>query len=269
MIHLVPLLIYGVALLLWIRLLLKGSDVQDPAVPAGITGLGVVVHAIALGSFWTRFGELPLVGPGAALSSLAFVGGLAMVATLPLKDVGRVAIALLPLVMVMQGVALILGVRPSETALDFQGAGFVLHVSFAFLGYQGLALAFAAGLLYLVQHHELKEKRLGRFFHFIPPLATLDRLGRVGVWGGFGALTVALLLGWAWTVEHRGSLEISDPKVLWAVTSWFVFLGILVARGGGGRNDYRGAVASVVGFGVVIGTYLILRVTIGGTGLFL
>jgi ABC-type uncharacterized transport system permease subunit len=267
--HLLPLLLYSGAFVLWVRLLLRGSRGQASLLASGLTGVAVFVHAVALGHFWLRYGELPLVGPGAALSSLAFVGGLALVAMLPLRDVGRVAIALLPFIIIVQAVALVLGIQPSPMALDFQGTGFVLHVSFAFLGYQGLALAFAAGVLYLIQHHELKEKRLGRFFHFIPPLATLDKLARVGLWGGFVALTLALAFGWAWTVENRGSLEMSDPKVVWAVLSWLVFVGVLLARAGGGRNDYRGAVAAVVGFGVVVSTYLVLRITVGATGVFL
>jgi ABC-type uncharacterized transport system permease subunit len=267
--HLLPFLLYIGAFVLWIRCLLTGSRGRSALVASTVTAAGVVVHALALAGFWLRFGELPLVGPGAALSSLALVGGLALLATLFLREAARVAIALLPFILLVQGVALALGIQPSPRAIDFQGTRFVLHVGFAFLGYQGLALAFAAGLLYLIQHHELKEKRLGRFFHFIPSLATLDRLVRVGLWGGFASLSVALAFGWAWTVEHRGSLEMGDPKVIWAILTWFVFLGVAFARGGRGRSDYRGAVAAVVGFAVVICSYLLLRLTVGAEGLFL
>lgn len=269
MTHLLPLLLYVGALVLWIRCLLTGSRGRATSFASAATGAAVLVHGLALLHFRLQFGELPLVGPGAALSTLAFVGGVVLIATFPLREVARVAIVVLPFIILVQGTALFLGVRPSPMAIDFEGVGFVLHVAFAFLGYQGLALAFGAGILYLVQHHELKAKRLGRFFHFIPPLATLDRLGRVGLWGGFACLSVSLAFGWAWTVQHRGSLEMSDPKVVWAVLSWLVFLAVLLARLGSGRRDYRGAVASVVGFIVVVGSYLLLRVTVGGSGFFL
>ena len=269
MTHLLPLLFYIAAFILWVRCLIGGSRGRGPLVAGILTAMGVVAHGAALLRFWLHYGELPLVGFGAALSSLAFVGALALTVMLPFREMSRVAIALLPFIIVVQAVAVLLGVEPTPLVLDFEGAGFVLHVSLAFLGYQGLALAFAAGVLYLIQHHELKEKRLGRFFHFIPPLATLDRLARIGIWAGFACLTLALAFGWAWTVEHRGSLEMGDPKVVWAVLSWFVFLGVLGARFGGGRNDYRGALAAVIGFGVVICTYLVLRLTVGGEGLFL
>jgi HemX protein len=268
-IHLSAFLLYLGAFALWILLLWRGARGRWGRVASVATGLAVLMHGGALLHFWRTHGELPLVGPGAALSSLAFVGGLALIAVLPLREAARVALALLPFILLLQAVALALGIEPSPLALDFQGAGFVLHVTLAFLGYQGLALAFAAGMLYLVQHHELKEKRFGKVFAFIPPLATLERIGRVGLWIGFVALTLALAVGWAWTVQNRGSLEFSDPKVLWAVLSWFVFLGILGARMGRGSTEYRSALAAVVGFAVVIGTYLALRMTAGGSGLFL
>lgn len=269
MIHLLALLLYVGARGFWIRFLLDGSRTEGPTLAPVLAGLAVVTHAVALGDYWLQFGELPLVGPGAALSSLAFVGGLGLLATLPLRDASRVGIALLPFIIVCLGVALALGIQPSPLAIDFQGTGFVLHVTLAFFGYQGLALAFAAGILYLVQHHELKAKRLGRVAHFIPPLSTLDMLGRVGLWVGFASLSLALAFGWAWSVQNRGLLPFDDPKILWSVLSWFIFLGIIVARRGRGRREYRGAVASVAGFALVIGSYLVLRLTAGGDGLFL
>lgn len=269
MTHLLPLFLYTGAFILWVRCLVRGSQGRGPLAASILTAAGLLAHAVALAHFWLQYGELPLVGFGAALSSLAFVGALALTVMLPLREMSRVAIALLPFIIALQGIAVLLGVEPTPLALDFEGAGFVLHVSLAFLGYQGLAVAFAAGVLYLIQHHELKAKRLGRFFHFIPPLATLDRLARIGLWAGFACLTLALAFGWAWTVENRGSLAMGDPKVVWAILSWLVFVGILGARVGGGRNDYRGALAAVIGFGVVICSYLVLRLTVGGDGLFL
>jgi ABC-type uncharacterized transport system permease subunit len=130
-------------------------------------------------------------------------------------------------------------------------------------------VAFAAGVLYLIQHHELKEKRLGRFFVFTPPLATLEKVGRIGLWVGFVAMTLALVVGWAWTVQNPGAIQLSDPKVALGVFAWVVFLAILLFRGAKGSSEYRGALAAVVGFALVIGVYLALRLASGGSGLFL
>lgn len=269
MIHLLALLLYAAAFVVWIRVLLRGSAVQRPRAASVVAAFAVLVHAGALIAFGVQFGELPLRGLGPALSSLAFVGGLVLLATLPMREGGRVGIVVLPFILVCLGTGLAVGIRPAAFPLDFEGAAFVLHVSMALLGYQGFALAFAAGILYLIQHHELKEKRLGRFFRFIPPLVTLDLLGRVGLWIGFGALTLALALGWEWTVRHRGTLQLADPKVIWAAASWVVLLSVILARRGSGPTELRGAVAAVVGFALVLVGFVAVRVVAGGDGLFL
>ena len=269
MIHLSAFVAYVGALVPWVYLLLRGPRPNVVAVASGLTVVAVLLHAMATVDFWLTYDQLPLGGLAPALSSLALVGGVALVAVLPLREAGRIALGLLPLLVALEGGALLLGIEPSPMDLSFRGAGFVLHVALAFLGLQGLAVAFAAGLLYLIQHHELKMKRLGRLSRFIPPLATLEKVGRVGLTVGFVSLSLALVLGWAWTVQNLGSLQIDDPKVIWAVLSWAVFVAIFAARRGPGSSEYRGALAAVIGFAVVVGTYLAFRLTAAGTGLFL
>ena len=269
MIHLAAFVAYVGALVPWVYLLLRGPRPHAVAFASGLTVVAVLLHVMATLDFWLTYDQLPLGGLAPALSSLALVGGVALVAVLPLREARRIALGLLPLLVALEGGAILLGIEPSQVDLGFQGAGFVLHVALAFLGLQGLAVAFAAGLLYLVQYHELKMKRLGRLSRFIPPLATLERVGGVGLTVGFVSLTLALVLGWAWTVQNLGSLETDDPKVIWAVLSWVVFLGIFLARRGRGQTQYRSALAAVIGFAIVVGTYLALRLTADGTGLFL
>jgi HemX protein len=145
----------------------------------------------------------------------------------------------------------------------------VFHVTLAFLGLCGMALAFAAGLLYLVQLRELNTKRLGRLFQFTPPLATLDRLGRVGLVSGFSAFTLSIVLGWAWTVSFRHSLDQTNPKIVWAVLSWLVFVAALGSRAGGGLKERRSALTSVIGFTFIIVSYLALRLVSTDGGFFL
>ncbi len=269
MIDLLALLLYIGAFTLWVRVLFRGTQGRLILLASLGAAVAVTAHGIALLDFWYRYGELPLMGPGAALSSLAFVGGIALMGTLPIREVARVAIVILPFIVVLQGTALLFGIHPPEQTPAFQGAGFILHVTFAFLGYQGFTLAFAAGLLYLVQHHELKEKRMGRFYHYIPPLGTLDRLGRVGGWVGFVALSLALLFGTGWALMNPEAISVTDPKVIWAVGSWVLFLGVVLARLGRGRTEYRGALAAVAGFALVVLGYIFLRVVGASDGSFL
>jgi len=230
---------------------------------------GVGVHAFALAGFTMAYGQLPLVGLAPSLSTLALIIGAGLVATLGLGEGRRVGIVIVPGVIVLQGIAVSLGFESTPDLLDFQGAWFVFHVTLAFLGLCGMALAFASGLLYLVQLRELNSKRLGRLFQFTPPLATLDRLGRVGLVSGFPAFTLSIVLGWAWTVSFRHSLDQTNPKIVWAILSWLVFVAALGSRAGGGLKERRSALTSVIGCAFIMVSYLALRLLSTDGGFFL
>jgi ABC-type transport system involved in cytochrome c biogenesis permease subunit len=176
---------------------------------------------------------------------------------------------LIPLIALLLAFALSLGVRPGSAPTQFRGAWFAAHVVLAFLSYASFAIAFAAGLLYLLQFRALKGKNFGRAFRLFPSLETLDRLRGASLLTGFGALTFALTLGWAWTVRFLNSLATQNPQVIWGVVTWFVFLVALAARRGGAGAERRAALASVAGFVVVVVAYVVLRLSMADGKVFL
>ena len=223
-------ILHGLALILYLlaaSVLLRtlaGAHPRAPQRGPAVLGAAVLAHGAGLAAYAAEHGELPLVS-------------------------------------LMLAVALALGIRPSGEALTFRGPWLYLHVLLAFIGYAGLAVAFAAGLVYLLQFRELKGKRLGRVFRFFPSLDTLDVVGRRALAVGFPALTLALGLGWAWTIRFRHSFAIGEPEVLWGILTWFTFVAVIAARVGDPARGRRGALASVVGFAVVVLVYMVLRLT--------
>jgi HemX protein len=269
-IHLATLLLYIAAFLLWLRALVSGARGKAALAPGAVAAAGVLVHGLALARYTAVWGELPLVGLGPSLSTLSFLIGVGLVAALWLREAARVGILLLPLMIVLLVVAVAVRVEPTQADTDFQGAWFAMHVTLGFAGVGGMAVAGAAGMLYLLQFREIKSKRLGRLFQFLPPLATLDRLVRIGAVGGFTSLTLAILLGGAWTLSRGQSLTAGNPEqTIWAIFSWAVILGALFARSGGGRVEQRSAMAGLVGFVLIVVSYVVIRVAVGATGLFL
>ncbi|HEX9885370.1 MAG TPA: cytochrome c biogenesis protein CcsA [Longimicrobiales bacterium] len=268
MIHYLVLLLYIGAFVLWLRTLVDGRSTGGPPAAPPVAVAGVVAHAVALAAYVASWGELPLVGLGPSLSSLSFIIGLGLVASLAVGEAGRVGILLIPIMILLEGSGLIIGVEPAPASLDFRGAWFALHVTLAFAGIGGMALAAASGALYLAQHRELKSRRAGPVFQFLPPLATLGRMSRVGAVAGFTTLTLALALGWAWTVRFRHSFQGTDPKTIWSVFVWTVILATVLAQRTGRGPERRGAVFSIVGFLLIVASYLVVRVAERG-GLFL
>lgn len=268
MIHLATLFLYVGALILWIRALLGGGEIHRGTAVAGwVAAAGVGVHFLALLSFSLQWDQLPLTGLAPSLSTLSFLTGVGLLFTLALGEASRIGILIVPLVVILETIALVLGIEPATGSLDFQGAWFALHVSLALASIGAVALSAAAGALYLLQFRELKARRLGNAFRFLPPLATLDRVGRVGVLAGFIMLTLSLLLGWAWTVNFRHSLQAGDPKTVWGIFIWATITGALVLRQGE-EPERRGAVGALVAFGSIVASYLVVRLAVDG-GLFL
>lgn len=229
----------------------------------------MLAQLTALVAFSLRFGELPLVGLAPSLSTLTFLIAVFLLLATLATDARPVGLVLLPVIAVLLALALALGLRPAGEPLAFQGVWFAFHVVLALLGLAGFVFAFATGLLYLMQFHELKSKRFGRVFRFFPPLNTLDALGRRAAVVGFSAFSLALALGWAWTIRFRGTLAMDDPQVIWSAVTWIAFAGVLGARLGGPGSNRRAALVSVLGFGVVLLTFVVLRLSMTGGHSFL
>jgi HemX protein len=259
---------HGLALALYVvaegilALSLAGGRSAVPWGGSAVMGAAFLLHGAGLAAYVAAFGELPLVGLAPSLSTLAFLIGAVLFIVALLREGRPVGLVLMPVVVLLLAVSLVVGLRPAGEPLAFRGIWFSLHVVLAFAGYAGLAVAFAAGLLYLLQFRELKSKHFGRMFRFFPSLATLDALGRRSLAGGFSALSAALVLGWAWTARFTHSMEAQDPKVVWAVFTWLIFLAALGARAGGGGRDRRGAMASVVAFLLVVLSFIVLRLAL-------
>jgi HemX protein len=266
--HLVALVLYAIAAVL-MGVSFARNDRRLPLIASASLGIGLVLHGWGLFSFTTLWRELPLVGLGPFLSTLAFLVAVGTLIASTLGHALTVGLVLIPLVVLLVGVAAGVGVAPAGDPQAFQSIWFVLHVLFALVGYVGLTVAFAAGLMYLLQFRELKSKHFGAIFRFFPPLETLDRLGRLGLIVGFPFLTLSLLVGWAWTARFQGVTIPEISKLAWVIVSWFVFVGAFVARMGGGRRGHRGAVASVLGFLLVVIVYLVVRVQSSHGGAFL
>lgn len=116
---------------------------------------------------------------------------------------------------------------------------FGIHVTAALVGYAAFAIAAVYGALYLLLYRELKGGRIGLIFQRLPDLESLARLNLGALTFGWGALTLAIVVGiiWSAALSASGALEIdllADPKFLSTVTVWVIY-GLCV----GGRYLFR------------------------------
>jgi HemX protein len=264
--HALALLLYGTGAAVLTGSLAEGRR-SVPRIGVMLAVAGLLVHAAGLAGFMMTYAEAPLVGLAPSLSTLSFLIAVFLLLSAAAPETRALGLVLLPLAAILVGTSLLLGIRPP--AVDpqaYRGVWFSLHILLAFTGFAGLALAFASGLLYLLQFRQLKRKSFGRMFRFFPPLETLDVVERWAIAAGFPALTAGLLLGWAWTARFDAAT--SPSKIAWALVSWVVFAVVVAVRLRGG-GERRGALAAVAGFVVVALLYLVLRLSLGPVEAFL
>ena len=95
-------------------------------------------------------------------------------------------------------------------------------------------LAFAAGLMYLIQSNRLKHKRPPRFGFALPSLEQSERLNRGAISLAFPLLTAGLLIGVILTIVLNQAEGVrigwTDPKVVSTIAMWVVFALLLHAR---------------------------------------
>jgi ABC-type uncharacterized transport system permease subunit len=266
--HIVALSLYlAVAGVLGSSLLGGGRGVPPMVGRAAVAA--VVAHGAGLVAYVVGFGELPLVGLAPSLSVLAFLIGLFLLVVAWPGEARALGVVLSPFVALLLGIALVRGIAPTGALAAFRGVWLYFHTTLAFLGFAGLVLASAAGLVYLLQFRELKGKRLGRVFRFFPSLEALDRVTWYALLFGFVTLSLGLLVGWAWAARFEAPWAVREPKVIWGVLMWLVFVSALVVRHTGVGRRRRGAVVTVVGFLLAVVVYLVLRVTEVAGGVFL
>jgi len=266
--HVVALSCYlAVAVTLSLSLARGGRRVPRWVGQLAVAAVGA--HAAGLGAYVVVYDELPLVGMAPSLSVLGFLIGASLLVLAWPGEARTLGVVISPLVSLILGMALRLGIEPTGALAAYRGLWLYFHTILSFVGYAGLALAFAAGVVYLLQFRELKGKRLGRIFRFFPALEVLDRVGLWALLLGFPALTVGLLVGWAWTARFEVAWAVREPKVVWGILSWVTYAVAVAVRGVGNGSRRRGAVFAVAGFVLVVVTYLVLRATEAVGGVFL
>jgi|GEM_PF-583909 len=133
---------------------------------------------------------------------------------------------------------------------------FALHIIFAFFAYASLALSFTAALLYLIQHHELKRRRAGTFYHKLPNLESLDQLTYQSMIFGITLLVCAVAVGVLWSHDNYGQTWMNDPKTFLTFIS-IGFYGFLISlRFGSSMRKSRLALLSLFIFIFMITSFV-------------
>ena len=115
----------------------------------------------------------------------------------------------------------------------------------------GMVTAVFASLLYLMLLWRRTDLQ-----RLLPPADVLDRVTYKTICIAFPLLTGMIAAGAYWANRTWGSYWSWDPKETWAAITWLVYAGYLHMRITRGWRGRRAAYFAILGFGVVIFTFL-------------
>jgi len=146
----------------------------------------------------------------------------------------------------------------------FKSFWLTLHVATMFIGMAIFALAFCAGIMYLLQERQIKSKSFGLLYRRLPSLEVLDSLNYVCLTFGFPLITIGLISGFVYAGAVWQSFWHWDPKEILSVVTWLIYAVLLHERLAVGWRGRRAAIMAIIGFSVIlvtfVGTSLILEV---------
>ena len=124
---------------------------------------------------------------------------------------------------------------------------FEIHVIASFIAYAFFTLAFSAALFSLIHdYRHASEEYVKRFGHIA---------SRSVLWG-FCFFSLAMFSGAVWAYLAWGIYWLWEPKSIWSFIVWFYYAGAMHAYY---VKDWKGrglSIAVIIGFAVVVFTYL-------------
>jgi cytochrome c-type biogenesis protein CcsB len=225
---------------------------------------GVLVHCAGTVTLGNALGGLPVhnLVQSLSMAALAFGGMFLYVQyKFNLKILGLFA------AIILSGTMLAVLVLPDtrvvpDTAL--KGFWFYCHIILIFTGDAALGLACGAGILYLIQEKGIKGKAPGFFFKRLPSLDFLDFVSHACITTGFFLLTLGLVTGFVYAKFLWGRFWGWDFKEVFSMGAWLVYAVLLHLRLYAGWRGRKSAIMTIVGFGIIVFTFLGVNLFLGG-----
>jgi ABC-type transport system involved in cytochrome c biogenesis permease subunit len=218
--------------------------------------VGFVLHTTALVADWFVDGNYPLFYLRETLSFLAWtmVGSYALVR----YRYGTHALGsfTLPAVSLLVFLALLISSPAGGQELGFSGTWlFPIHTTLLIFAYAAFFVVFVASIMYLLQERELKLKTFSAIFHRLPSLTTLNEIATSAAAIGLALLTIGITTGMLWSSSRNGILWHNDPKEIFAVLTWLLYLLLIVYRSTAHWRGRSAAWLGVAGFVLVLFTF--------------
>lgn len=255
--------VYFIATILYLIYLFRPSKSLGQA-SRFVTYGGLLVHCAFTVNRYLAAGHTPITNLHESLSffSLAIVGVfLVFERRYKTTILGSFVIPIALLLMIVS-IGFSSAIAPLNPTL--KSKWLAAHTIMAFLGYAMFAISFGAAIMYLIQERFLKKKKLGAMYQKLPSLDVLDDINYRCLTFGFPLLTLAIITGAIWAETAWGTYWSWDPKETWALITWFVYAALLHGRLTTGWRGKKAAILAIIGFFVLLFTFLGVNLLLPG-----
>jgi cytochrome c-type biogenesis protein CcsB len=225
---------------------------------------GFLCHTVTIVYGFVKSGHLPVSNLQETLSFAGWaVAGMFLVFQYKfnLKILGIFAAPMVTLIVVL---ATLVSGESYQTTKIFKNFWLISHVLAIFLGEAAFTLAAGLGVLYLIQENTIKTKKHRFFFKRLPSLDLLDSSGYACIVVGFTMLTLGLITGLVYAKSYWGRFWSWDPKEVWSGITWIFYAVLLHERLTVGWRGRKSAIMAIIGFGVLLFTFLGVNLLLGG-----
>ncbi len=259
---------YFAATIVGIIELFKGSRITSKIILLS-AGIGFTIHTVSIIYRYVIAGHIPITSAHEATSFFSWCIVLIFFILQFRYRIILLSSFIMPVVFVLMLSSAMLSreIKPLSPALQSYWLG--IHTVLAFLGNAAFAMAFGIGLMYLVQEHYVKSKRLGGLFERLPSLQTLDEINYRLITIGFPLLTLAIITGILWAERAWGRYWNWDPREVWSLITWFIYAIVLHARLIAGWRGKRAALLSIIGFLTILIAFFGIKLLQKGLHVFL
>jgi cytochrome c-type biogenesis protein CcsB len=222
----------------------------------GLLLVGFISHTVAIGLWTVQTGYLPVYNLRESLSFFAW-------AIIGVYLIIQIRFNILVLGSFLSPLAAVTMISSSFIPLQtgpvnplLKNVWLMVHIIFVFAGNGVFAIAFLAGIMYLIQERQIKSKHLGLLYHRLPALEILDALNYNSLILGFPLMTLGILSGSIFAQYTLGTFWRWDPKEVWSLITWLLYAALLHGRLVSGWRGRRSAIISIIGFLVLIFSFL-------------
>jgi HemX protein len=214
--------LYGVALFSYWLYFLNGNQ-KIHGVGYASVAAAVLLHIVFLIGRGLQYGHFPITSTYESFSMIALSIAIIYLMIEKIRHEGKTGLFFIGIAFLFQFVASLFISEESPHNLLLANPIFGIHTLFTLLGLTALAISALYGLMYWMLAKEIKAHRFGKIYTNLPPLESVEDLGRTASLIGLILLGLGILLGHYMASLEFGHFFILDAKMIVADLAWLAY----------------------------------------------